>query len=343
MITSRLRIPGLLMLLLLGIIGSSGLTAAPARSESSLDRFMADVLARRDENWRKLQQYVLDEHEVAEVLGPGRTRLYGMVRDYAWYIRDGTFIRSPIRYDGVTLSEAERLKYEQEWITREKNRDKPKHDATAAAEPTAPAAPADPGQLAQLAREPQFVSAAYFLRFKFEPGHYAFAGRETLDGREVYRIEYYPERLFNSDHDEDDPVGADQKKADTTDGKQGAQRDGKQGGKKEGSQGESDEDQRFERQMNKVALITLWVEPKDHQILQYTFDNIGFDFMPARWLVRIDTIHASMRMGEAFPNVWLPRQIEGKGDASLATGSFEVRYRTSYLNYREAETKGRLR
>ncbi len=183
------------------------------------------------------------------------------------------------------------------------------------------------------------MSAAYFLRFRFEPGHYAFAGRENLDGREVYRIEYYPERLFNSDHDDDDPVGADTKAKDGG----AAKPDEKQGAKKGEKQGESDEDQRFERQLNKVALITLWVEPKGHQILQYTFDNVGFDFMPARWLVRIDTLHASMRMGEAFPGVWLPRRIEGKGAASLATGSFEVRYQTDYVNYREAATKGRLR
>ena len=318
------------------------LDAAPDRTESSLDRFMADVLARRDENWRKLQQYILDEHEIADVLGPGRTRLYGMVRDYTWYIREGTFVRSPVRYDGVTLSEADRLKYEQEWIAREKDRGKPKHDSPAASEP-APAAPPDAGQLAQLAREPQFVSAAYFLRFRFESGHYAFAGRETLDGREVYRIEYYPERLFNSDHDEDDPVGADAKGKDDREAKQDEKQGAKKDAKKDEKQGESDEDQRFERQLNKVALITVWVEPKDHQILQYTFDNVGFDFMPARWLVRVDTIHASMRMGEAFPGVWLPRRIEGKGAASLATGSFEVRYQTDYMNYREATTKGRLR
>jgi hypothetical protein len=342
MVTSRLRTIGILAALLLPLLSGLSLDAAPERTESSLDRFMADVLARRDENWRKLQQYILDEHEIADVLGPGRTRLYGMVRDYTWYIREGTFIRSPVRYDGVTLSEADRLKYEQEWIAREKDRGKPKHDSPAASEP-APAAPPDAGQLAQLAREPQFVSAAYFLRFRFESGHYAFAGRETLDGREVYRIEYYPERLFNSDHDEDDPVGADAKGKDDREAKQdekpGAKKDAKKGEK----QGESDEDQRFERQLNKVALITVWVEPKDHQILQYTFDNVGFDFMPARWLVRVDTIHASMRMGEAFPGVWLPRRIEGKGAASLATGSFEVRYQTDYMNYREATTKGRLR
>ena len=31
-------------------------------------------------------------------------------------------------------------------------------------------------------REPQFVSSAYFLRFRFETGHYALAGREKIDG-----------------------------------------------------------------------------------------------------------------------------------------------------------------
>jgi hypothetical protein len=48
-------------------------------------------------------------------------------------------------------------------------------------------------------------------------------------------------------------------------------------------------------------------------------------------------------MTQAFPGMWLPRRIEGKGSASLATGTFEVHYQTDYLNYREATTKGRLR
>ncbi len=72
---------------------------------------MARVLARRDDNWRKLQQYVLDEQERAELLGPGHLRLYGLARDYTWYIRDGVFVRSPVKFDGVTLGEEERRKY----------------------------------------------------------------------------------------------------------------------------------------------------------------------------------------------------------------------------------------
>ena len=38
---------------------------------------MRQVLARRDENWKKLQQYVLDERERVDVRGPDRTTLWG--------------------------------------------------------------------------------------------------------------------------------------------------------------------------------------------------------------------------------------------------------------------------
>ena len=55
---------------------------------------------------------MLDERERAEVIGPAQTRLYGLDREYTWYIRDGAFVRSPVRFDGVALSEAERRVYE---------------------------------------------------------------------------------------------------------------------------------------------------------------------------------------------------------------------------------------
>ena len=46
-------------------------------------------------------------------------------------------------------------------------------------------------------RQPDFIDSAYFLRFKFEQGKYALVGRETFDGQDVLRIEYYPARLFS--------------------------------------------------------------------------------------------------------------------------------------------------
>src|SRR5207237_9328316 len=137
-------------------------------------------------------------------------------------------------------------------------------------------------------RRPEFISSAYFLRFKFEEGKYALVGRETIDGRETLRIEYYPARLFR---------GTDRRSS------------GNGTTEKENANARA-YDEAFRRLMNKIALVTLWVEPKAHQIVKYTFDNIGFDFLPAQWLVHIDSLHAAMNMGQPFPDIWLPRDLE---------------------------------
>jgi hypothetical protein len=171
--------------------------------------------------------------------------------------------------------------------------------------------------LLKLTREPQFVSAAYFLRFKFEPGRYALVGREPFEGRTVLRIEYYPQRLFADDEPRRDAAA--------------------------GRRADDDTDERVERQMNKVALITLWIEPGTHQIVRYTFDNVGFDFLPGRSMVRIDAVRASMQMGEPFPGVWLPRSIDGHAAFTLANGTYAVKYELAYLNYRQADVKVKLR
>ena len=74
---------------------------AVALAQSDLDEFMRQVLARRDENWKKLQQYVLDEKEKVEVIGPQLVRIMGTRREYRWFIKEGFFVRSPLSYDGV--------------------------------------------------------------------------------------------------------------------------------------------------------------------------------------------------------------------------------------------------
>jgi hypothetical protein len=321
--------------------GSGPAAQAPQRSgQSDLDTFMAQVLARRDENWRKLQQYVLDEREHAEVLGPAGSRLYGLEREYTWYIRDGVFVRSPVRFDGVTLTETERRDYERRWLERERQReerraarDKGNPDQTPGAGATGEEARAgDMDSIIKLTREPQFVSAAYFLRFKFEPGRYALVGRETFESRNVLRIEYYPQRLYaDDDHDKDKDKDKDKKEQ---------PRDQKSEQEKAK---EKEVEDRLERQMNKVALVTLWVEPTEHQIVKYTFDNVGFDFLPGRSIVRLDTLRASMQMAEAFPDVWLPGGIDGHAAFTLANGTYDVRYELAYANYRQADVKAKLR
>src|SRR5215213_9854589 len=90
---------------------------------AELDAFMAQVLARRDENWKKVQQYILDEKERAQLRGPFDILLWGAEREYIWYPRDGFFVRSPVRFNGVDIGEEERERYEQKFLQQTKVRD----------------------------------------------------------------------------------------------------------------------------------------------------------------------------------------------------------------------------
>jgi hypothetical protein len=274
---------------------------APA-AQSDLDSFMSQVLARRDENWKKLQQYTLREDETLSVTGTSGTRIYGFTREYHWFPQDGIFVRSPTRADGVAISDEERRRAEERWISREHDREKRReHEQRDDVEPSL-------NDLIDPSGQPRFVSSAYFMKFKFEPGHYALAGREKLLGRDVLRIEYYPARLYEEKgRPPSDPTGA-----------------------------------RMQRSFNKVALITLWIEPTERQILQYEFQNIDFDFLPGRSLARVEEISASMRMGEAFSGVWLPEAIAMRFGMTLAIGSVAARYDVGYHDYREAVTAARL-
>jgi hypothetical protein len=157
-------------------------------------------------------------------------------------------------------------------------------------------------------RQPQFISSAYFLRFKFEEGKYALVGHETVDGRDVLRIEYYPARMF---------TGSDRRRTGKPQSAKDAARDAE-----------------FQRLMNKVALVTLWVEPKAHQIVKYTFDNVGFDFLPAQWLVHVSDVKATMAVGQPFPDIWLPTSLEVNLAMTMAFGQFDVRYGLDYHDYR---------
>ena len=55
------------------------------KASSDLDAFMEKALARRDVNKRTLNDYILDESESFEILGPSRMRLHRTEREYTWY------------------------------------------------------------------------------------------------------------------------------------------------------------------------------------------------------------------------------------------------------------------
>jgi hypothetical protein len=261
--------------------------------------------------------------------------VWGQRRTYSWFIKDGIFVRSPLTVDGVTISEEDRRKEEEKYLKRMKTRDKRAAERAKEgnADPGDPAPPEMPttidGLLSQT-RQPEFVDSAYFLKFKFEQGKYALVGKEKFGDRDVLKIEYYPAKLFSHEQEQQAKREAQQKR----------------------DRGEDVEAQ-MERMMNKVSLVTIWVEQGTHQIVKYTFDNVNFDFLPAAWLLRLNDLKATMTMSQPFKgnekaapearDLWMPKDVEFYFAAMLAIGAFDVRYRLDYHDYREAATSARIK
>lgn len=306
-------------------------TATPS-AQTDLDAFMRQVVEARDTNWKKLQQYILDEREQVEMRGPAGTPLWGERRDYSWYVRDGFFIRSPLRVNGAAVGESDRVKYEQEFLERERRREARAQagsgaDAASDRAPAAvaDAAPRDVDGLIRQSRQPQFISSAYFLRFRFDEGRYALVGREPFDGRDVLRIEYYPNQLFT-------PSTRDERRAERGSRPEPRDRDA----------AETSQDAELMRLMNRSSKVTLWVVPESHQIVKYTFDDLGWNFFPGQWLAQMDGVTASMTMGEMFPGVWLPRGLEMRVGLLMALGNVQMRYTLQYDNYRQADVQSKI-
>lgn len=299
----------------------------PAALPNDLDAFMARVLEKRNENWRTLHDYILSERETFEVLGPAAIPLHGLRREFQWFIRDGYLIRSPLKANGVTLSAAERKKYEDRWLAGEKAREKRAREAEEKRKAQLTISVTGDVQFSGFegqGPEPRFISEAYFMRFKFEPGNYYFAGRDQLDGREVVKIEYLPSNLFE-DKDRDP-------------GKDEARR------KKPERRSRDDEyEERLDRAMNKTSTVTMWIDPAEHQVVRFTFDNVDWGFLPGRQIARVDEARASMTMGRVFDTIWLPRDITFTGAATFAAGTVRFTYGREFYDYRRGEVSARIR
>ena len=96
-----------------------------ARGSNEIDRFMERVLANRDAApWRALGDFVLRETYAFELDAPPESRLssFRRVREYEWYVRNGTAVRSPVRVDGVGIDDEARRGYERSWLREEERR-----------------------------------------------------------------------------------------------------------------------------------------------------------------------------------------------------------------------------
>jgi hypothetical protein len=323
--------------LLLAVCLTAAVAANPS-AQSDLDSLMSEVLGHRDENWKKLQQYTLAEKETLQITALAVFRLFGYEREYLWFPREGFFVRSPVKADGVAIDEDKRRREEDQWLKRAQNREKQRKErqsrrdkAGAAAEGDVPVRLATvPGDLALTGAvddiisqtfEPDFIRSANFMQFKFDAGTYALAGREKLLDRDVLKIEYYPKKLFD---DEQKKPPCEQRK-----------------------NGKCDKEDEFERdielKMNKVSLVSLWVDPAEKQILKYEFRFHDLDFLPGRTIIRFEGARATMEMSEPFRNVWLPSSVGMRFRLGSAAGPLEAKYDVKYRDYRLPQVTGRVK
>jgi hypothetical protein len=329
-----------------------GVPIAPARwggvvrttsAQSDIDTLMSQVLNRRDENWKKLQQYTLTERETLQITALAVFRLFGYEREYLWFPREGFFVRSPVKADGVVIDEEKRRREEDQFLKNAQNREKQRKEreskrdkAGAAAEGDVPVALSSvPGDLAltnavddiiSQTFEPGFIRSANFMEFKFDAGSYALAGREKMLDRDVLKIEYYPKKLFRDDSPNPNKAPCEERR---------------------NSAKPCTKEEEFERdielKMNKVSLVTLWVDPAEKQILRFEFRFQDLDFLPGRTLIRVESARSTMEMSEPFANVWLPSTIGMRFRLGSAAGPLEARYDVKYRDYRLPEVTGRIK
>ncbi|MEW5981774.1 MAG: hypothetical protein AB1806_05325 [Acidobacteriota bacterium] len=329
------QLPKVASVLLVTIATAVALLQAqtPAGGQSDLDQLMAAALKNRDDSWLRLHDYVLDERETFEILGGDRIPLHGLRREYSWSVREGYLVRRPMRSNGVAIPPDEQLRYEDEWLQEEKTREKRHREREAKKAQDQVDAPVGVDDVVRQDARSRFMSEAYFMRFPFEAGNYYLVGREELEGRPVLKVEYYPTRMFSDSKRDDRRDDADPAQPPT-------KRDQERRREREREQELED---RIERSMNKVTLITLWVDPEERQIVRFLFDNADWGFLPYRQIARVDDVQAEMTMGRYFDGVWLPKGIRGTGAATLATGTFRFTYTREFYDYRMGEVRARIR
>ena len=154
-----------------------------------------------------------------------------------------------------------------------------------------------------------------FFGFKFAPGRYLYAGEQQFEGRKALVVEYYPQ-MNNEDKSN-----------------KGSKRNTKD------KKGKNDLDGLFE----KSILVTMLISPEEYQILKITFDNVGLEFLPVRWLVRMNDLKASMIMDKPKGDIWLPREVSLYGSISTADMDLSINYSLEFHSYEKSDVKVKLR
>ena len=91
------------------------------------------------------------------------------------------------------------------------------------------------------------------------------------------------------------------------------------------------DEQEFIKRFQKTSRVTLWVLPEEHQIVRITFDNVGLQFLPLRWLVQVDDISLIHSGGSFFEDhegvervVVLGDEVDHAREVRVGTGASQL-------------------
>ena len=288
---------------------------------------------RREVNRQTLKQYILDETEdVRGARSRADGRCTGTKRDFTWYVRDGDARAQPAsvqrrdRRRGSARPQYE-TQLDRSASAQRQERKRAKKEREESERPHRP----------RRRRRSRGTPDAHRAPLRL---------RSVLHGLQVRAGQLLPRRAGTARREG--------RRSGSSTTRPPVQRRGRQReGRRERSTRSRPSPTRQERarssstsrtsiaKMNKTALVTLWVDPTEHQIVKYTFDNVWLDFLPGAWLVRIDDLRASMTMGQPFPGVWLPRGMNIHAGLTLAIGSFEAGYERDLLRSTARRTSSR--
>jgi len=148
---------------------------------SDLDEFMAKVMQKRSAYAENLRDYVFSERETLEVkVGTKIAAQWSYRREYLWFVRDDSLVRSPVMIDGVKVSDKEKSAAEEEWINGQKRLGDGDYKNSI-----------DNKTLFGFENETS-LDFQVFFGFEFQPGRYLYGGTRQFEGREAVLVEYYP-------------------------------------------------------------------------------------------------------------------------------------------------------
>jgi hypothetical protein len=170
-------------------------SSSPKFIKKELNDILANVWQKSELDLENLRDYVFSETEIVQSLNNTAYR-----REYAWVVRDGFLLRSPILAKGKMISAVEQRAYEDKWIRARQNAGRLKNgfdffiDCINEYLMPAPMPSTDSKSL-DIFRTAVTRYMSDLMRIK--PAKYDYSANVSFEGYKVIEIKYIPEEKGN--------------------------------------------------------------------------------------------------------------------------------------------------